>query len=205
MGLTRLAINRPLAMLMFICALVIVGFVSMTYMKVDRLPNISFPFVSVSVNYPGASPSDVEQLVTKVIEGGMAGITGVQTITSTSSEGRASINLQLVEGADANQAAIDAQRNVGRLTARLPTDIQPPTVNRADPNAFPVMNVALSGRPLSELYTLATDVVQPAIESVNGVADVEQMGGCEVLEGANDASFGQQLLRFFSRGAVRHV
>ena len=66
MGLTRLAINRPLAMLMFICALVIVGFVSVTYMKVDRLPNISFPFVSVSVNYPGASPSDVEQLVTKV-------------------------------------------------------------------------------------------------------------------------------------------
>ncbi|HEY3108944.1 MAG TPA: efflux RND transporter permease subunit, partial [Chloroflexota bacterium] len=180
MGLTRLAINRPLAMLMFICSLVIVGFVSMTYMKVDRLPNISFPFVSVSVNYPGASPSDVEQLVTKVIEGGMAGITGVQTITSNSNEGRAQINLQLVEGADANQAAIDAQRNVGRLTARLPTDIQPPTVNRADPNAFPVMNVALSGRrSLDQIYDIAVNQVQPKLQSVLGVADIGLNGGIQ--------------------------
>src|ERR687885_1953071 len=107
MGLTRLAINRPLAMLMFICALVILGLVSVSLMKVDRLPNISFPFVGVNVAYPGASPLDVESLVTKQIEGSMAGLAGVQSITSNSSEGRANVNLQLVEGADAQVTAVD--------------------------------------------------------------------------------------------------
>src|SRR2546422_498907 len=180
MGLTRLAINRPLTMLMFICALVIVGLVSRNLMKVDRLPNISFPFVSVTVQYPGASPLDVEQLVTKVLEGGMAGITGVQSIESQSSEGRAQISLRLVEGADANQAAIDAQRNLGRLTGRLPVDIQAPVVNRADINAFPIMNVAMSGRrPIDQIFDMATNIVQPRLQSILGVADISVSGGIQ--------------------------
>jgi HAE1 family hydrophobic/amphiphilic exporter-1 len=180
MGLSRLAISRPLAMLMFICALVIMGMVSVSLMKVDRLPNISFPFVGVNVSYPGASPLDVESLVTKQIEGSMAGIAGVQSITSTSSEGRASVNLQMVEGADAQVAAIDAERRLATIRGRLPTDIQPPTVNRADPNAFPIMNIALSGRrPIDQIFDLATTSVAPKLQSVLGVADVGVSGGIQ--------------------------
>ncbi|HZQ99323.1 MAG TPA: efflux RND transporter permease subunit [Chloroflexota bacterium] len=178
MGLTRLAINRPLAILMFICALVIMGIVSESLMKVDRLPNISFPFVSITIQWPGASPTDAEQLVTKIVEGGLSGISGVSSITSTSSEGRSQVSLQLVEGADANQAAIDAQRAIGRLQARLPADIQPPVVNRADPNAFPVMNLAISGkRSLDQINDLVTNIIQPKLASVLGVADITVSGG----------------------------
>src|SRR5579885_2896608 len=178
MGLTRLAINRPIAIIMFICALVILGIVSESLMKVDRLPNISFPFVSITIQWPGASPTDAEQLVTKIVEGGLSGISGVSSITSTSSEGRSQVSLQLVEGADANQAAIDAQRAIGRLQARLPADIQPPVVNRADPNAFPVMNLAISGkRSLDQINDLVTDIIQPKLASVLGVADVTVSGG----------------------------
>jgi len=142
-------------------------------MKVDRLPNISFPFVGVNVSYPGASPLDVESLVTRQIEGSMAGIAGIQSITSTSSEGRASINLQLVEGADAQVAAIDAERRMSAIRGRLPTDIQPPTVNRADPNSFPIMNIALSGRrPIDQIFDLAAGVLGQTGKRGEGAVDL---------------------------------
>src|SRR5262245_43364372 len=180
MGLTRLAITRPLAMLMFICALVILGFVSLSLMKVDRLPNISFPFVSVAINYPGASPIDVETLVTRPVEGGLAGLAGVSSIGSTSSEGRANINLPPVEDADARRVAVEADRRRAGIRGRLPTDINPPVVNRADPNAFPIMNVALSGRrPIEQIYDIAVNQLQPKLQSVLGVADVTVGGGLQ--------------------------
>jgi HAE1 family hydrophobic/amphiphilic exporter-1 len=167
-------------MLMFICALVIMGFVSMSLMKVDRLPNISFPFVSVSIVYPGASPLDVESLVTRPIEGALAGLPGVSGIGSTSSEGRANINLQLVEDADASRTAVEVERRMAGIRGRLPSDINAPVVNRADPNAFPIMNVALSGRrPIEQIFDIAVDQVQPKLQSVLGVADVTVSGGIQ--------------------------
>ncbi|TAK24085.1 MAG: efflux RND transporter permease subunit [Chloroflexota bacterium] len=178
MGLTRIAITRPLAMLMFICALVILGLVSMSLMKVDRLPNVSFPFVSVSVGYPGASPLDVEALIARPVESALSGLAGVQGISTTASEGRANINLQLVEGADANQTAVDVERRLAGIRGRLPTDAQSPVVNRADPNSFPIMNIALSGnRPQEQIFALTSDIVAPRIQSVLGVAEVNVSGG----------------------------
>ncbi len=77
MGLTRLAIHRPLTVLMGLLGFVLMGGVAYTYLKVDRLPPISVPFVSISVNYPQASADDVEQLVTEPIENAVAGMEGV--------------------------------------------------------------------------------------------------------------------------------
>src|SRR5687768_6972480 len=180
MGLTRLAITRPLAMLMFICSLVILGLVSLSLMKVDRLPNISFPFVSIGVSYPGASPLDAEQLVARPIEGAMAGLPGVAAISSNANEGRANVNLQLVEDADASRVAVEAERRMAGIRGRLPTDAGQATVNRADPNAFPVMNVAVSGqRPSQQLYALASEQIMPKLQSVLGVADVTISGGVQ--------------------------
>ena len=179
MGLTRVAITRPLAILMLIVALVLLGLKAYTLMRQDRLPTISFPFVNVTITYQGAAPEDVQDLVTKPAEDAIAGVSGVFSINSTSREGQASINVQLAEGTDTNQAAQDIERRLAAIRNRLPDDVDAPTVRKADTSAFPVMNVALSGRPLSELHTLATDVVQPAIESVNGVADVQVVGGLQ--------------------------
>jgi HAE1 family hydrophobic/amphiphilic exporter-1 len=180
MGLTRLAITRPLAILMFICSLVILGFVSLSLMKVDRLPNISFPFVSIGVSYPGASPLDAEQLVARPVEGAMAGLPGVAAISSNSNEGRANVNLQLVEDADASRVAVEAERRMAGIRGRLPSDVGQPVVNRADPNAFPVMNVAVSGqRPSQQLYALASEQIMPKLQSVLGVADVTISGGVQ--------------------------
>ncbi|MCL4534203.1 MAG: efflux RND transporter permease subunit [Bacteroidetes bacterium] len=178
MGLTRLAINRPLAILMLIIALVLMGVVSFRLLRVDRMPQMSFPFVSVSVSYPGASPTDMEALVAEPIEGAVAGVAGVQSIQSSTSLGRASVNIQFVEGVDTDKAAVDVQNRVAGIRSRLPADATDPRVGKFDPNSSPIMNIAFTGpRSSEELYDIASTEVQPALQSVLGVADVSMSGG----------------------------
>src|SRR5205823_14366979 len=121
---------------------------------------------------------DAGILATGPIENAVAGVSGVSRISSTSRDSQASITIELVEGSDVNLAAIDVERSISGIRDRLPDDIPTPTVRKADTSATPVMNVALSGkRPLTELYDLATDVVQPRLQAVLGVADVQVVGG----------------------------
>ncbi len=178
MGLTRIAVSRPLAILMFILGLVIMGVVSFGLLKVDRMPAISMPFVNVNVSWSGAAPEDVETSIVRPLEQAVSGISGVDTIESTSSEGRGNVSITFVDGWDANQGAVDVERKVASILGRLPSDASTPTVNKADPNSFPIMNVSLTGQlPLDELYNMATDVVQPRLQSIPGVADVSISGG----------------------------
>jgi HAE1 family hydrophobic/amphiphilic exporter-1 len=180
MALTRLAIVRPLAVLMLILGIVLMGAVSYSRMRVDRFPAISFPAVFVSIPYPGASPSDVEDLVIKPAENAVAGLAGVSQISSTSSEGSGSINIQFVEDADVNQAAMDVERRIAAIRARLPNDVGDPSIIKADASAQPIMNVALSGpQSLEDLFQLANDTVLPKLQSVDGVADVTMSGGLQ--------------------------
>src|SRR6266536_948304 len=182
MALTRLAITRPLAILMLIVSLVLMGAVSFTRMKVDRFPNISFPAVFVSIAYTGAAPSDMEELVTKPVENALSGLPGIDTISSTSSEGNASVNVRFVEGTDTNQAALDVDRKISSIRRRLPADIDAPSVTKADISSIPVMNIALSSsknRSLAELFDLGNDTLLPRLQAVDGVADVQISGGLQ--------------------------
>ena len=178
MGLTRLAITRPLAILMLILGIILMGAVSYTRMKVDRFPAISFPAVFVSVPYPGAAPTDVEELVARPVENAISGLPGVESMTSTSSEGFVSFNIRFVEGTDTGQAALDVERRIAAIRGRLPTEVGAASVIKADASAIPVMNIAMSGRrSLAELFDLANDDVLPRLQSTEGVADVQLVGG----------------------------
>ncbi|HEY7042958.1 MAG TPA: efflux RND transporter permease subunit, partial [Nocardioidaceae bacterium] len=162
---------------MGILALVLLGAVSYSYLKVDRLPPLSFPIVNVTIQYPQAAAQDVETLVTKPVEDALAGIPGAQTISSTSSEGRSQVRVQFVEGANMDISALDVERRVSRIRGRLPVDAGDPSIAKADPNEFPIMNVALTGAPMDQLRDLATTQLQPALQSVLGVASVNISGG----------------------------
>jgi HAE1 family hydrophobic/amphiphilic exporter-1 len=177
MPLTKLAVARPLTVLMALLGLVIMGGVGYTYLKIDRLPPISIPFVSVQVTYTGATAQDVELLVTQPIENVVAGMPGAVSITSTSNEGSSSVNVQLADGTDATQAALEVERRVAGIRNRLPTDAGDPRVNKADPNSFPIMNVGITGGSLDDLYRVANDQFVPALQSVPGVASVNISGG----------------------------
>jgi HAE1 family hydrophobic/amphiphilic exporter-1 len=178
MGLTRVALLRPLAITMLFMALGAMGIVSYTKLPVERLPPISFPSVNISVNYPGAAPEDVEALVTKPIEDAVVSVNGINTIESTSSEGSSRVQLMFVEGTDVNQAAIDVQNLLSRIQKNLPSTATAPAISKANINAFPIMNIAVSSSKLQpvQLAQVVNDEIQPAIQSVNGVADATASG-----------------------------
>src|SRR5579864_8385994 len=179
MGLTRLAIHRPLTMLMAILALVLMGGVAYTYLHVDRLPPVTIGVVSVSSSLPNASAQNVELLVTEPIENAIAGISGVDTVTSSSSEGSSNVTVQLADGYDPNQADIDIQQAMGPVARRLPANATAPVVRKFDPNASPIMNVAFTGAPLDQLYDIANNDISPDLQSVPGVGQVNISGGLQ--------------------------
>jgi HAE1 family hydrophobic/amphiphilic exporter-1 len=198
MFLTRLAVVRPLTVLMGLLGLVIMGAVSYTFLKIDRLPPISIPFVSVSMSYPGATAQDIEQLIAEPIENAVSGMSGVYSITSTSSEGNASVNVQLVDGTDPTQAALEVERRVNGIRNRLPADATDPRVNKADPSQQPIMEVAITGAKLDQLFEVANDQFVPELESIPGVAQINVSGGLQTevqvkIDYAKMAAYGVTL------------
>lgn len=178
LGITRLAVNRPLTIIMFVLALVIMGLVAYSRLQVSRFPKVEFPMVVVVVGFPGASAQETEHLVTEPVERALNGISGVKTITSSSQEGASIITVELNDNADVNQAASDIDRKLSSIRSGLPSDSLQPNIIKADVAAFPLMNVALSGdAPVSQLYDLAKDTLGPRLQAVPGVAQVSILGG----------------------------
>jgi hydrophobic/amphiphilic exporter-1 (mainly G- bacteria), HAE1 family len=178
MGLTRLALLRPVAITMMFLALAAMGIISYTRLPVERFPTISFPRVSIGVGYPGAAPEDVEALVTKPIENAVIGINGIDTISSTSNEGNSRVTIAFLEGTDVNAASIDVERKINQVRRRLPTTVTDPTIAKADITAFPVMNIGVSSTKLkaADLAQVVDDNIQPLIQSIPGVADATALG-----------------------------
>src|SRR5579883_636951 len=178
MGLTRTAIRRPLATIMVFLALILMGQQAYTRLRVDRFPNISFPVVFAVINWPGASPEDIEQQILVPAENAAAGLSGVDRIESSAQEGSARLTIRFVEGTDLDQATIDTQRRLAAIGRLLPVDATQPSISKADPSAIPVMNVVLTGTlPIDDLRYLADNTVLQKLVAVPGVADVTVYGG----------------------------
>jgi hydrophobic/amphiphilic exporter-1 (mainly G- bacteria), HAE1 family len=180
MSLTRIAIRRPLTVLMVILALVVMGVRAYTMMQVDRLPKTDLPYVTVLVVYPGASPEDVNEEVVKPIEDAVASVSGLKNITSSANENVGAVILEFNLGVNGAKAATDVDRAVSAIRGDLPDAIQEPRVVQADLSAVPIVRVVLSGPQGQDvLYALARDELKPALESVNGVGSVSVSGGRE--------------------------
>lgn len=177
MNPTRLALRRPVTMTMFVLALVLMGVISYTFLPVQQLPSVNFTFVAVVVSYPGASPADVENSITLPLENAISGVAGIQTMSGLSALGVSRIALQFAEGTDVNTAANDVAQAVDRVQGQLPPGASLPTIFKANPNAFPIMNIALTGGTLEQLYDTATNILQPALTQATGVASVQVQGG----------------------------
>jgi hydrophobic/amphiphilic exporter-1 (mainly G- bacteria), HAE1 family len=178
MAITRIAIERPLFMLMAILAVLVFGVIGYGRMGVDLFPAVNFPVVLVSVPYPGASPEVVENLVTKQIEDAVGGLADLDTISSFSSEGLSVVTIQFKDKADAQASAIDVEKRVNAARANLPTDILPPTVLKFDFSAQPIITLALSGeRSQEQLFRLADEKIRPRLETLGGVGQVTVFGG----------------------------
>ena len=181
MNVSAIAIKRPVFTVMVILALMVFGFLGLSRLGTDLFPDIAFPVVAVTIVYPGASPSEVETLVSKPIEDSVVSLNGIDRIKTFSREGVSSTIIMFKLGVDIEEAATQVRERVAQTRFKLPQEVKEPAINRFDVGAAPVLTYTLAGkgRTLSETQKFAKDVIKPALEQVDGVASVEVRGGAE--------------------------
>ncbi len=178
MWISNTSIKRPVFATMFILSFIVLGIVSMTRLGIDLFPSVDFPFVNIATIYPGASPEEVETLVTKPIEDAVGGIEGVKRVESNSSEGFSRVGIEFNLGVDAQGAAAEVREKVAGIRFRLPKEIEDPTISRFDVAALPIATYAVSSHlPADKARLMVEDDVKPLLQQVDGVAGVEVNGG----------------------------
>lgn len=184
---------------------IVFGFYSFSTLPLALMPSMEVPAAIVYATYPGAGPEDIEQQVAKPLESAVAGLSGLDTLQSTSSENMAMLVIRFTNDTDMDQAMTDLRDKVAQVKSQLPDDASDPTVMSIDIDSMPVVSVALRGNDLASLQSIAEDEIQPALERLDGVASVDISGGYEQeiavhtdasrLKGYNltISSIGQQL------------
>lgn len=178
MWMTRLALNRPVTIMVFVVAILVLGYYALGKMQVELQPKVDFPVITIVTPYPGASPEEVETLISKPIEDAVAGVEGLRQITSTSQFSLSQVALEFYIGTDISQAYIDVQAKVNTVLGQLPDGAERPTILKLDTQSQPTMYLSLTGnRPPYELRDLAENIIKDRLSSVPGVAAVSVAGG----------------------------
>ncbi|WPU64162.1 efflux RND transporter permease subunit [Peredibacter starrii] len=176
----KLSINRPIFITCVVLVTMITGYLSMRTLPVDLFPDVTFPVVTVTTQYPGAGPRETEMLISKIFEEEFSTISGVKTIRSINQEGVSIVVAEFTFSTDIKYAEQQVRDKVSSAKADLPDDIEEPVIRRVDPSDQPIVTIALTADMTeAELYDLANLTVKPKIEQVNNVGLVEIMGGRE--------------------------
>jgi HAE1 family hydrophobic/amphiphilic exporter-1 len=177
-SLSALSVRRPVFVLMLVSALMVLGLVSYVRLPVELFPNVQFPFVSVTVLYPGAGPDEVQRLIAEPLEEQLSSLPNVRQVRTLATEGQVFTGVEFALGTNVDTAAADVRQRVDIAKVRFPRDAEEPIVAKFDFAAEPVLNIGLSGaRSPRELRRLADDIVKPRFERVAGVAAVNVSGG----------------------------
>jgi HAE1 family hydrophobic/amphiphilic exporter-1 len=178
--LAEICIRRPVFATMIVLSLVVVGAASFFRLGVDRFPSVDLPTVSVRTNLPGASPQEVESLVTQQIEEVVNTVDGIDELRSISGQGTSFVIATFKLDRNLESAAQDVRDRVNSLGRDLPEDVTPPVVQKFDNDSTPVVTISLSAdRSLRELTELADKTVRVQLERVGGVGEVRVVGGLE--------------------------
>ncbi|MGB3961612.1 MAG: efflux RND transporter permease subunit, partial [Sulfurimonas sp.] len=172
----KLAIRRPITTLMYVITLVIFGYMSFKAMPSALFPNIDFPMVTIQTSYPGAESSTIESQVTDKIEEAISRIGGVDSITSTSSEGVSVVMVKFFLERDIDEATNDVRDKVSSVI--LPREAKMPLVSKLDIGGAPVINLFLTPKngDIKGLMVFADEKIKPAIQKINGVGAINIIG-----------------------------
>jgi HAE1 family hydrophobic/amphiphilic exporter-1 len=180
MKIAEISIRRPVFAMVLVGVLVVLGMFSYPRVGVDLFPNVDFPFVTVTVTYPGADPASMESKVADPIEEAVNTMSGIKILRSVNVESVTQVFIQFDLEVDVDQATQDVRDRVSSILSILPKGIDPPKVQKLDVGSAPIMSVALSGKlEPRELTRLADDVVKDRVQRINGVGAVELIGGRE--------------------------
>ena len=181
MKLAEISIKRPSLVIVLFTILTLGGLLSYSMMGYELIPKFETNMVTISTIYPGASPSEVETSVTRKIEDAVGALENVKKVESSSYESLSVIMVQLNPGADVNYALNDAQRKVNAIISDLPDDAEAPSLNKFSLDDLPIITMSLSSEKLNnkQLYDLLDKKIEPIFSRVNGVAQVDLVGGQE--------------------------
>lgn len=178
MSITEIAIKRPSLILVIFIVLLGAGLFSLNKLSMELIPKFDAPFVIINTVYPGASPAEVENAVSRVIEDAVSNMEGIVSMRSTSFESISFVFVEMKDGTDVDQAIADAQRRINAVAARLPDDAEPPALTKFASDEFPILSLGVSAKASdTELFDLVDDRIKPALSSIEGVGNVNIIGG----------------------------
>jgi HAE1 family hydrophobic/amphiphilic exporter-1 len=178
--ITDLSIRRPVTVIVVCLALAVLGMFSLGRLAIDMIPDISFPVIVIYTSYPGVSPEEVEENLTKTIENAAASASRVEKISSTSSEGSSLVMVEYQWGTDLAEASNDLRERLDLIRDYIPDEATQPVLFKFDPSMMPIMILSVEGRrDPSSLRYIAENTVKTNLEQIDGVASVAVDGGVQ--------------------------
>ena len=178
MNLSRICVEHPVLAVMLNLVFIFLGIVSFSVLTMDLLPQVDIPVVTVQTIWVGANPEEIESQVTKEIEDAVATISGIESIESRSLESLSIVTIRFEFGIDINFAHIDVKDKIDAIIAQLPDDAELPIAVKHDIGAAPIMELMVTGdSPLQELSELVDREIKEPLSRIQGVADVNILGG----------------------------
>jgi len=177
-AIAGLFVRRPVLAIVVSALIIVAGLAAFFGVEIRELPSVERPTLSVSTTFTGASAETVDREITSAIEGAVARVQGVASISSSSSYGRSRVSLTFNDGTNLDNATSDIRDALSRITGRLPDGADDPTIIKADSDAQAVIQLAVTSDTLSkdELTALVNDVIEERLAAVPGVADVQVNG-----------------------------
>ncbi|MDE0102012.1 MAG: efflux RND transporter permease subunit [Bryobacterales bacterium] len=179
MSLPEFSIKRPVTVLMAVMVCLLLGAIALTQIPVDLMPEVNYPTLSITTDYEGVGPEEIETLISRPLEQIVSAAPAVERVTSTSSEGRSSVRIEFLYGTDIEVAADEVRSRLDRGRRSLPDDIEPPTIFKFDVTQFPIMflTVATEDMDARQLRTFTEKSLLYRFERIKGVGQVRVGGG----------------------------
>ncbi|MFH1220242.1 MAG: efflux RND transporter permease subunit [Candidatus Eisenbacteria bacterium] len=178
MFLSDISVRRPVFTTMLVLAFVVLGIFGYYRLAVDLMPDVDFPFVTITTIYPGAGPKETESQITKPIEDAVSTIANIDLMESVSREGVSFVMMRFKLEADPDVAANDVRAKVDGILQQLPAGIQKPQVQKFEFGAMPIISLSVSsGQGVNQTYAFADRAMRDRLSQVSGVATVDIIGG----------------------------
>ncbi len=181
MKLAEVSVKRPVTIIMLMLIIILLGTVSLTRLPVDLFPEMEIPVAVVMTEYGGVGPQEIEKLITNPVEGAVSTVENIDTVTSTTTQGRSVVIVQFKYGTDMNFATLQMREKVDLIKRTFPAEVGAPMIMKIDLTMMPVLYLTVSGQDedLARLQALTEDKIKPRLERVKGAASVSVSGGYE--------------------------
>lgn len=177
MGLTRYVLKKPITTILCVLCLVVFGFSAISSSPLELTPEMNMPMMIISTVYPGASPDDINELVTQPVEDAVGTLNGIKSTTSISNENVSILLLEYEYGTDMDKAYSDLKKKMDNIDSDLPEDANTPSIMEFNMNEMPSIILSVNNDTVENLYNYVESRVVPELEKISSVASVDVSGG----------------------------